>query len=465
MLRGHVDAVSDSQIAGWAADDSAPTSMVDVSIFVNDTKIAQVTCDRPRLDLKRTLSRDDLDCGFRFVLDPALDVTRPHRVTVRFTESGRTLPGGDVMLANTPSPEAPPDFNARPPARFLPLPTPDSPRALFDLLRLHNPREGLYNLLCQIDLGDQSYDQIARAVFGGRRKTPLGPEKWSAGAARDTIHTLLRSRLFQSSVIELLLHAYSEKHRLLFVHIPKCAGTDLSYNIVTRYPSIHRTITSPMHTSPRKLVETLIDTLRVLPYFDTIYTHGHVNLSEYEKWNVIRPSDEVFTIVRPPLDIALSWVNYFLTRLKRDAAAGVFQPDTKGWLKTLGLEASRDVLTDEFLGGLSLRLLHEQKMVTANPLCQWLGGGTAEQVVARLEKLGVEVTNMKHYAAWLAGRWGITTTSRANESIKFLSLRDLSATDVDYLHAISEEDTKLYSLIEGRLARSDAQSVRFAAAS
>jgi hypothetical protein len=464
MLRGHVDAVSNNQIAGWAADDAVPSSLVDVSIFVNDTKIAQVTCDRPRLDLKRTLLRDELDCGFRFTLDPSLDLNRPHRITVRFTESGRPLPGGDVMLANASSPPSPPDFNARPPARFLPLPTPDAPRALFDLLRLHSPQDGLYNLLCQIDLADRSYDQIVRTVFGGRRKTPPAPEKWSAGVARDTIHTMLRSRLFQSSVIELLLHAYSEKHRLLFVHIPKCAGTDLSYNIVTRYPSIHRTITSPMHTSPQKLVETLIDTLRMLPYFDTIYTHGHVNLAEYEKWNVIRPTDEVFTIVRPPLDIALSRVNYFLTRLKRDAAAGVFQPDTKGWLKTLGLEASRDVLTDDFLAGLSLRLLHEQKMVTANPLCQWLGGGTAEQVVTRLEKLGVEVTNMKHYAAWLAQRWAIRTTSRANESIKFLSLADLSSADVDYLHGISQEDTKLYGLIEGRLARSDAHSVKFATA-
>ncbi len=128
MLRGHVDAVSSNQIAGWAADDAAPSSLVDVSIFVNDTKIAQVTCDRPRLDLKRTLSRDELDCGFRFALDPALDLARPHRVTVRFTESGRPLPGGDVMLANADSPQSPPDFNARPPARFLPLPTPETPR-------------------------------------------------------------------------------------------------------------------------------------------------------------------------------------------------------------------------------------------------------------------------------------------------------------------------------------------------
>ena len=46
------------------------------------------------------------------------------------------------------------------------------------------------------------------------------------------------SAAFQQEVLTLLLNAFPEKRRLLFVHIPKCAGSDLSHHLMTRYPSI-----------------------------------------------------------------------------------------------------------------------------------------------------------------------------------------------------------------------------------
>jgi hypothetical protein len=45
IMRGHVDILTAEAIAGWALDDELPYRSVDVSIFVDGRKLAQVTCD------------------------------------------------------------------------------------------------------------------------------------------------------------------------------------------------------------------------------------------------------------------------------------------------------------------------------------------------------------------------------------------------------------------------------------
>ena len=46
----------------------------------------------------------------------------------------------------------------------------------------------------------------------------------------------------QPRIVEMILNAHPEKRRLIFVHIPKCAGTDLTANLGTRYPTVHQTL-------------------------------------------------------------------------------------------------------------------------------------------------------------------------------------------------------------------------------
>ena len=51
MLRSHVDLISTACISGWAVDSARPDDPVDVSIFVDGRKLAQITCDQLREDL------------------------------------------------------------------------------------------------------------------------------------------------------------------------------------------------------------------------------------------------------------------------------------------------------------------------------------------------------------------------------------------------------------------------------
>ena len=51
MLRGHVDILTSTVLAGWAVDLIRPNEPVDICIFVDGHKLAQVTCDHLREDL------------------------------------------------------------------------------------------------------------------------------------------------------------------------------------------------------------------------------------------------------------------------------------------------------------------------------------------------------------------------------------------------------------------------------
>ena len=53
MFKGHVDRISMSAVAGWAANDEAPDKSVELSVFVDETKVAQVLCAAPRPDLRQ----------------------------------------------------------------------------------------------------------------------------------------------------------------------------------------------------------------------------------------------------------------------------------------------------------------------------------------------------------------------------------------------------------------------------
>jgi hypothetical protein len=459
MLRGHVDVITPTFLAGWAVDSTSPDAPIDVCVFVDGIKLAQLTCDHPREDLSGREGLGNGRHGFRYNPYPPLTGLQPKRVTVRHAITGRILGKGDVVL-NAGTAPLPPDLGAELPPEFQLLPAPETPRQTFDLLSLYDRSQGLYNLLRQTDLAGRSPRQVAYAALGGLG-SPVDkvPPAWQPDAARDMLNELLLSRDFQQNILRLFLEAFPEKRRLLFVHIPKCAGSDLSHHLVGRFPSIAEQMRALHWTDKRLLFEALSDTVRRLHFSETIFVRGHVNLADYLGQGLARPCDRLFTILRDPVEIAISQVNYILTRLKTDAAAGEFLPDTRAWLPLLGLEEATGELSDTFLRDLGERTLRMREVVMPNPMCHWLGGGNAATVLARLAEHEVEVTNTQHYKRWLRQRWGIDADTRQNESIKFLTRDRLAADDLQYLVQISREDAALYDAVEQRLLQAGACSV------
>jgi len=451
MLRGHVDLITPTLFAGWAVDEARPDETVDISIFVDGRKLVQLTCDDLRGDL---IGREGLGNGrhgFRYSPYPPLTGHMPKRVTVRLASTGRILGKGDVVL-NPGATALPPDLGVDLPPEFQRLPAPETPRQTFDLFSLYDRSQGLYNLFLQMDFAGRSARRLAYAALGGlvpavdKVPSALPPE-----AARDMFNDMLLSRDFQQNILGLFLEAFPEKRRLLFVHIPKCAGSDLSHHLVGRYPAISEQLRVLHWTEERSLFEALSDTVRRLHFSDTIFVRGHVNLADYLEQGLARPCDRLFTILRDPVDIAISQANYVLTRLKQDVVAGQLQPDVREWLDLLGIKTIPDELSDPLLRRLGERALRSQGIVTPNTMCHWLGGGDATAVLARLAEHEVEVTNTRQYPNWRRERWGINEDTRQNESIKFLTRDNLETEDVAYLCNISVEDAKLYRAVEQRL--------------
>ncbi len=148
MLRGRVDVISETEISGWAFDDTAPREQPSISLFVDGKRLATVPCNSPQEPRQGV---DALGHVFAYRFDPPLATTStPRRVTVRFADNGNLLANGDAILPNHAK-FVPPDLNARPPTAAFQVPAPTTAREVFDLLSLHDPKQGLYNLLQQLD--------------------------------------------------------------------------------------------------------------------------------------------------------------------------------------------------------------------------------------------------------------------------------------------------------------------------
>lgn len=64
-LTGHVDAIGENEIAGWAADDASPGKQVFVEVLVNGALVATLRCSIFREDLRKA-GIGDGSKGFRF---------------------------------------------------------------------------------------------------------------------------------------------------------------------------------------------------------------------------------------------------------------------------------------------------------------------------------------------------------------------------------------------------------------
>jgi hypothetical protein len=235
------------------------------------------------------------------------------------------------------------------------------------------------------------------------------------------------------------------------VHIPKCAGTDLSFHFRARHASLDRSLTDPSWTSKPAMLRRIARVVAHARNADSIFVHGHINLADHIAADVIRPTDRAFTVIRDPLAAAISQINYVLTRFDEDIAAGQLRPDTSTWSQMMALGPAPAQLSDDFIKRVTRTVLRNQDMTVPNSLCHWLGAGGAQAVVERLATYDVEITDVDRYNGWLRAAWGVDAKTRWNESKKFISLQNLATDDVAYLNDITRDDQRLYRTVERRL--------------
>lgn len=457
---GHVDTISDEFVAGWAARCDAPEQPADVSLFINNFKVAQVAATLPRSDLDgKSVEGVTLrtNHGFRFDVSEIVPKDKVTRITVRFSHTGRIIRRGDAMIPS--GAPVPPDFGANPPEVASTIPAPKIPRDIFRALMAFRPEAGLFSLLDRIDFDDCTSDEVLFSVFGGR--SVQLPNGWRQDNNRETLNQLLVSDAFRKNLIWLFAEAFPEKRRDVFIHIPKCAGSDLTLHLLRRFPGLGESLRKVQTTPLETLLEVAGQVARDIRYASSFLIYGHHSLSEILAAEVLRPIDRAFTILRDPMSATISAINYILTRIRADLTRGEFLADSKGWLSALGLSDNPRELDENLLDELVPSLIRNRDVVSPNPMCRFLGGGAAEDVLERLRSARVEVTTTTYYEAWREQRWGVVAKTRTNKSHPFLRQDMLTREQYSVLQDITFEDIKLYDEISRRIDLQGLTSVRF----
>jgi hypothetical protein len=339
------------------------------------------------------------------------------------------------------------------------LRAPRDPRSLFELFAAYDPARGLDELLASLDVTGIEPRHIYNSILGRRPETLHATKSPQHYNVRDHMRGALTSPEFQRKIIPLILNAYPEKQRLLFIHVPKCAGTDLRIGLSTRYPALDIGLAQPDWTSPQQLFAAIHEVAIGLRFSDTILLHGHIRIVAAVDGGMIRPTDRIITVIRDPVEIILSNANYIITRILQDQEAGKEAPDTKNWRRVLGVDRLPPEMPVEVTANLFNTILHHPATTVPNSICYWLGNSDVQSAIRRLVINDVEITDTQHYTDWLRARWNVDRAARANESGKFVTRSQIKADDAKLIESITGDDRELYALLSKQIDESSQHAI------
>jgi len=319
-------------------------------------------------------------------------------------------------------------------------------RETFLLFEHYRAEVGLDSITGLVDWTGVTPRQIYWAVLGrlpeSREVALPGPDFCPAAS----FVAALNSVEFQEKFIENFVDAFAEKKRLLFVHIPKCAGTDLAFDLAARFPSMTQDLMFPFRTPKSELFERMAALAGQVFAAEALFVFGHIPLNWYIHHRVYRFGDRIFTTVREPMSVIISMVNYIVTVLLSDPE--VERQDSAEWLAALG-EARLDLdMSSEDLVQLARRILYNPALIKPNYLCSHLGTGTAESCFDSLAVADVEIVDISHYEEWRRDTWGLPESARINQSSPILNASNLTPEDRAYIFALSQEDQFFYKTVD-----------------
>ena len=343
--------------------------------------------------------------------------------------------------------------------RLLPLPMPENLAQVFQLLGLYDPREGLEHLLNRVQSDNVRPRQIYNAVL---LRVPDGvnmampPKNYDA---RRHLRAALESPEFQRRAMRNFLHNFSSKQRDIFIHIPKCAGTDLILNLAPGRLSFPRVLDFEEWVSKEELFSSLSGLIQAAPFYDRVFVYGHMQVGEYFDIAGARTTDRMFTVIRDPVDLLLSQANYAVGRLRQDPERN--DPDTRATADLLGIGKFEATPTPRELKELAVRCLLNRRIAQPNRICYYLGkeqNQSYRRAIEHIVTFDIEITETSNYRRWLDERWGIQVTSRHNESEKLLTTQEARRFFPEQVDAATGEDQKLFNVIKWVLQQTGSAS-------
>jgi hypothetical protein len=463
MFRGFVDAASHTRVAGWAVDTARPDERVELSVVVNGYERERFRAERLREDLRALGGYGDGRHGFIHAFEPPLENDRRYEILVRFATTKETLERGRIVISKegVQSTNGLPVIEPAPEQETTLLRltrAPHSVRQLIEIMQLFDNRRKLEAIVGRLDFTGVNQRQIYRAVLDRLPSPEEVALEATDGSIEELFQLALTSDEFQKRIISLALSAFPEKRRMIFVHVPKCAGTDLIESLSPYYPHLYYLLSLEQFTTKELLFSSLKEISLRLRLADFVFVSGHVPLGWYLDNDLIRHGDRIFTTIREPMQIAISNANFVATRLIMFRHES--RPDTAGWLQALGLQSIPEEPTVEYSVELAKKILYTPSLTTKNVMCNFLGRGTFDNTISQLRIADIEITDTTRYGRWRKRTWGLEDTTRANESSKNLTNENLSDVDKDYIRSITVEDQRLYDLLMSRLNRSASLSIR-----
>ena len=342
----------------------------------------------------------------------------------------------------------------------LPLPAPHTMRELFEAFSLYDAAGGLHSMLGRLDLSEVRPHEVYQLVHG---RPPETVTHAIAGEGYDPAAHLagaLHSAEFRQNILGNLLRAFPEKARDVFLHVPKCAGTDLILNLGQRRLLLPKMLEIEGWVSTEDFFTALRQLMQAIPHYQRFFVYGHIQFGEYIAAAGVRPPDRIFTVLRDPLDLMISQANYAITRLRQDPLGD--DPDTDEFLRFLDLPHLPVGLTLREWRELAFRALLNRRICPRNHICHFLGNGGKETYRAAMINIvnyDVEVTTTAHYRDWLRTRWDLAPTTRHNLSNHWLARSHVEDALPAQVLADMAESRKLYDVVWWALGRKGTPSI------
>jgi hypothetical protein len=335
---------------------------------------------------------------------------------------------------------------------------PQTVRQMLLAFAMFDKSAGLDSLLDRLSFDGVTRRQVYFSVLGRGPETAkmavAGPNYNPRVHLAKTLHT----EEFQVRIRELILAAFPEKRRLIFVHIAKCAGTDLMQTMQRQYPYLHHHMARANVTDRAELFELLREFSVAVRLSDSIAVAGHVPLRWYLERKLVRFEDDLFSTIREPRELLYSYISFILTRLV--TYQGTKRTDTTAWLSHIGMTEIEPNPSPGYLVELGGRLLRAQPVTTPNMLCANLGRGDVASAVESIVTTDIELTDMTRYSAWRLQKFGFEPSRRVNPSQPYFSPKTATAADRAFIDDMVGEDTPLYEKLCQHLNASDALSIR-----
>ena len=343
--------------------------------------------------------------------------------------------------------------------RHLPLSMPKDLKQVFQLLGLYDPKEGLGDLLSRIRAEEISPRRVYNAVLLRAPDNIALATPHPRYNGREHLRMALESPEFQRKSMRNFLQVYPDKLRQIFIHIPKCAGTDLVLNLAPDRLSFPRVLTLSDWVSSEDLISALSGLVRAAPFHEQIFIYGHMTVGDYIDVGGARSSDQMFTVIRDPVELLLSQANYAAGRLRQDPE--ISSPDTQEIMAALGLERLQEERSAAYWKMLAAQCLVNQRVCPPNRICHYLGKeqiATYECAIEHIVRYDIEITETSQYRRWLNDRWGIQAESRHNKSEKVLSLQEALGFFPNQISSGTAEDQKLFDVVRWVLQKTGRSS-------